>query len=98
LTLDGAPATRILRPREARHMHARNAVLTLLASGLVGCSSMPEPAVGLPSRQAVYCYRSLADVDCQLRRDRVLEVALVGVYTRTAPPDDLPMEPMPPLP
>jgi hypothetical protein len=79
-------------------MHARNAVLTLLASGLVGCSAMPEPAAGLPSRQAVYCYSSLADIDCQLRRDPVLETALVGVYTRTPPPDDLPMEPMPPLP
>jgi hypothetical protein len=79
-------------------MHARNAVLILLASGLVGCSSMPEPAAGLPSRQAVYCYGSLADIDCQLRRDPVRETTLVGVYTRTAPSDGLPMVPMPPLP
>ncbi len=79
-------------------MHARNAVLTLLASGLVGCSAMPEPAAGLPSRQVVYCYSSLADITCQRRRDPMLEIALVGVFTRTAPPDDLPMEPMPPLP
>jgi hypothetical protein len=69
-------------------------VVGLLLLGLAGCAS----AAGEDGPQAVYCYRTLADIDCHTGRDRLREGRLVGVYLRTPPPDGLPMRPMPPLP
>jgi hypothetical protein len=69
-------------------------VVILLLLGLAGCGGA-EPGAG---PQAVFCYRTLADIDCHTRRTFAEEGRLVGVYLRTPPTDGLPMQPMPPLP
>jgi hypothetical protein len=61
--------------------------LILVALGAVaGCGGGPEPVQSM-----VFCYRTLADVDCYRRPDAGRDGQLVGVYARS--PDD-PSDPL----
>lgn len=43
------------------------------------------PAASAGPVQPVYCYRSLADIDCYLTEDRERPAQLVGVWYRPIP-------------
>lgn len=65
-------------------MQARNAALVLIAS-LAGCTEAIEPAAGLTTLQTVWCYRTLADIDCHSVADPAWAGRLVGSYAILAP-------------
>jgi len=58
-------------------------VIALLPA-LAGCGHLPTlaPVADVGPTQPVYCYRSLADVDCYLVEDRERPGQLVGIWSR----------------
>ncbi len=49
----------------------------LVAGALAGCGGGPEPV-----ERMVFCYRTLADIDCYRQPDAGRDSRLVGVYER----------------
>ena len=69
-----------------RHLRWRYVALMLGPAGLAACATTAK-------QEAVFCYRTLADVSCYVEPDKGREQQLVGTYLRdpsAQAPDDVP--------